>query len=475
MKLLITIGVTFVITLVITLGIVFFFFSGHGKPEETVVRLEKPVSGDLVEFIQAPGLIEPETKVMIRSRISAQITQLPFQEGDRVTKGDPDADPPVPPSLLLQLDDSDLKAALRSAEANFSAQQSQVEVARTRIDIQQSTIAGVQVSLDQATKELVRFQKLLETGDISQSELDLKQTRVDELKTQFASAQKNLQSAKLGLTIAQHNLEAAKANVTRATESLRYTTIYSPIDGVVTQLNSEVGEMATGSLYNPGNVILQVADLSRMLVNAEVDETDICHVARGQKARIHVQAWPGMDFPGRVLTTALAHSFGGQGTKYYKVEILMDQLDKRILSGLTADVDIEIRHHRDIFKVPTQAVLSRPVEGLPPEIRDKNPNVQKKKTLTNVVYRMVDGEAIVTPVTIGESDETHTLIAAGVSADDLIVVGPFKALEGLKHKAKLKDEKVAEAEKKAAEKKAKDKQAGDDKKDAGDNKAGEDK
>jgi len=110
------------------------------------------------------------------------------------------------------------------------------------------------------------------------------------------------------------------------------------------------------------------------------------------------------------------------------------------------------------LKIPSQAVLGRSVDELPLEIRENNPNVDTKKTISSVVYRYIKDDkngfkAVVTPVKIGPSDATHTIIKSGLTKDDQVVVGPYKVLEGLKHEQKIKDEKEVEKEKKEKEKK----------------------
>jgi hypothetical protein len=102
-----------------------------------------------------------------------------------------------------------------------------------------------------------------------------------------------------------------------------------------------------------------------------------------------------------------------------------------------------------VIKVPSQAVVAREVDSLPLEIRDNCPQLDKSKTHATVVYRFNDGKAVVTPVKIGPSDITHTIIKAGITEEDKIVVGPYKELDGLKHDQKLRDEREVEAEKKA--------------------------
>jgi len=194
-------------------------------------------------------------------------------------------------------------------------------------------------------------------------------------------------------------------------------------------------------------VICEVADLSKMLLVAQVDEADIGKLEVGQKAKVYVQAYGEKEFTGTVESIALMHTMGLGGTKYFRTEIMLEASKQQLYSGLTAHVDIETRRHKDVIKVPSQAVLGRPTDDVPLDMRDNNPLVNKDKAFATVVYRFVDGKAVVTPVKIGPMDMTHTIVLEGLSEGEKIIVGPYKILEGLKHDQAVRDER-AQAEKK---------------------------
>ena len=411
-----------------------------------IVHIETPQRGELIEFISAPGEIEPKTKVELSAKVSARIVELPFEEGDFVTRGDPDANPPVPASVLVRLDSKDLESQLLSVQANSDAQAAQLEVEKARIASQQANLVGLLASLKQAQQDLERQKELLESKDISQVTYDQAKLKVDELQSQYESSQHSLKASELGLVVLEHNLEAAEARVAEVQEAMTYTIITSPIDGVVTRVNAEVGEVVVyGTMNNPGTVIIEVADLSKMLVVAQVDEADVEKVEIGQKVIVQVDAFPDLEFNGIVDSIALTHTSSAGGTKYFRTEILLEAVDEKLYSGLTAHVDIETQKHTNILKVPTQAVLGIEIDSLPLEIRENSPYVNKDKTFATVVYRYIDGKAVVTPVKIGESDLTHTIIESGVSEEDKIVVGPYKVLDSLKHGMKIQDEREVEA------------------------------
>jgi HlyD family secretion protein len=443
------IGCTFLCTAAVAAGVIGFMISrgAFKKEDPVVVRLEKPSRGDLTEFISARAEVRPETRVSISARVSGRIEELPYEEGDAVTKGDPDADPPVPPSVLVRLDAADLEAALQSAEANRNAQAAQIEVEKERVAGQRAAIEGTRASLAQARLDLARQEELLRSRDVSQADVDSLRSRVAELASQLESSEHSANAAEQNLLVLQHRLTAADAGIAEARDRLADTTITSTIDGVVTRIQAEEGEMVIpGTMNNPGTVIMEVADLSTMLLIAEVDETDVTQIAVGQKAIATIHAYPDEEFEGTVQSIALKHDSGQGGSKYFKTEILLDLAGRQVYSGSTADVDIETQYHTDVMKVPSQAVLERIAEELPVEIREDNPSVDMDKTYATVVYRLIDGKAVVTPVTIGASDATHTVVLSGLEEDQDVVVGPYKVLESLAHDQEVKDEREVEKE-----------------------------
>ena len=220
-----------------------------------------------------------------------------------------------------------------------------------------------------------------------------------------------------------------------------YVTLNSPIDGVVTQVNATVGETIVPDIMNRrGAVVMEVADLSGMVVVAGVDEWDIGTIRAGQKVAIRIWAYSEKKFEGIVDSVSLTGFETGLRSKTFRVKILLDYSGEQIRSGLTADVEIETRRHRDVLKIPSQAVVARSLDDLPLEIRVENPNVDKKKTLAMVVYRYMNGKAVVTPVAVGPSDGTHTVIQSGLSEDDYVITGPYKVLEKLQHDQEVEKE-----------------------------------
>lgn len=434
------------ILLLVSVGFVAAKSKAGKTASKTLVRIETVGPGEFVEIVNAPGQIRPKTQVEISAKVSARITALPFKEGASVKTGE----------LLIQLDSKDLESQLRSAEASREAQKASIEVDRARILSQAASLKGTAATLKQQELEFQRQQTLLVSNDISRASFDQCQARLDELKAQYEAAQQTLKAAELNLVVMEHNLKAADARVEEVREALSYTTITSPIDGIITQINAEVGEVVmTGTMNNPGTVIMQVADLSVMILEAELDETNVGRVKIGQKAVIHVPAFWEEEFQGVVQNIALTHRTNNTGSKNYKTEILIQGDVSKLVSGLTADVDIETSRMQDVVKVPSQAVLARRTDSLPLDVTDGNAVVDKNKTEIPVVYRFKDGKAAATPVKIGPSDLTHTLIKEGLAAGDAVIIGPYKILETLQHDAVVEEEKKKDSTPDAAKKDAK--------------------
>jgi HlyD family secretion protein len=442
------------------------------KDPGEVVRVEEVKRGDLTEEVGALCEIEPNEIVQISAKVSAQIIEMPFKEGGVVTCGDPNVNPPVLASVLVKLDAKDLESELRLERASRNAEEAQIEVEKEKIEGCKSDLTALTASLEDAENDFQRKQGLYDTltGAVSKSEYDQAKYKVDMLRAQVESSKHNTEAAQRNLVVLRHNLDAADARIAEAQEMLSYTTITSPINGVVTRINAKVGEMVmTGTMNNPGTVIMEVSDLSNMLAVAEVDEADVGSLQIGQEASATILAFGNTVFKGKVKKIELKYRLNNTGARYYRTEILLDNDANvaKLYTGLTGHVDIKTRKHTDILKVPSQAVLARQVDELPLDIRDKCSEVDKNKTFVTVVYKFVDGKTVVAPVKMGKSDLMYTIIESGLKEGDKVVVGPYKVLEKLKHDQKVQDEREVEAKKKEEEKKKAGKGKGDSNEPAG--------
>ena len=383
------------------------FMMRSGGSEATEVRMTEVKSGVLVESVSAPGVVEPKSKVDVSAEVSARIMELPAREGARVKKGD----------VLVRMDGRDLQAALSGAEARRDGD-------RFRLEAERSRIQGARQNQENVRAILARTQALHDTGDVSRQQLDDAIARARDIESQVQAAEKTISQL-------ERSLAASEATIEQSREAVRRTVIVSPIDGLVTYLKAEVGELAVvGIMNSPGTLIMTVADLGAMHLNAKVAETDIARVAVGQDAKIYVNAYKDDPFDGKVSEIALQRTVEKDGTGSFKVLVNLDLKGRQIFSGLTGNVDIDIARQEGLM-VPSQAVVERPVNDLPESVKS-SPLVQKNRRVTTVVFRVIDGKAVMTPVTTGASNLTDTLIKEGLAAGETIVTGPYRALEKLK-------------------------------------------
>ncbi len=375
------------------------------KPME--VRVEAVARGDVTRVVNAPGSIEPKTKVQISAQVIARITELPFREGEFVRKD----------QVVVRLDSRDLAASLESAQAQLRG-----EEARLR---------GNEASFAQAERDMKRREALMVTDD--------------ETKASVEEAQERRLRALAAMESSRHGVEQVKANIVRARKDLENTTIVAPFDGTITKLNAEVGELVVvGTLNNASSVIMEIADLNTMLMKARVDESNIAPVKAGQTCRVFANAYSGRAFLGQVERVGLKRQVDRDGTGYFEVEVLVNKPAELIFaSGLTANVDIEVQRFTDVVKVPSQAVVDRKVDDLPSELIN-GALVDRTKAIAQVVYLFEPGvpqaKARAVVVKTGPSDLTHTIIEAGIEPGAKIIVGPFRALTTLKTGTEVADE-----------------------------------
>lgn len=376
------------------------FNSRDRAPE---ARFDKVERGTVVRTVNAPGTIEPKTKVQISAQVAARVTALPFREGDRVKKGD----------VVVRLDSRDLVAALESTQASKKAEEARLD--------------GAKAALARSDSELQRQRKLATTGDASKSALEAAESEFLRSKSQVDSS--------------TQNIEIARANIARAQKDLENCEIVAPFDGLVTKLTVEVGELVlVGTFNNAASVIMEIADLDVMLLKARVDEANVAPVKAGQKAKVFINAYRGRTFEGSVDRVGLKRIVDRDGTGYYEVEILVKKPgDTLLYSGLTSNTDIEVETLEGVLKVPSQAVQDRKLDDLPKEVAD-SPIIDRTKAFARVVFAIKDGAVKAMPVSVGSSDLTHTVVLAGLDEGEQIVSGPFKVLQDLRDGKKVVEE-----------------------------------
>lgn len=366
--------------------VVFASLKGSRRDKGTKVYVEPVAQRDIGRLVKASGEIDPRVKVNISAHVIGKIEKLYVEEGDPIRKGQPFLD--LEKESFIAARDQ-WAASLRKAETEV--RQAEVNLADTR-------------------NKLARAERLTKEGILSSEQLEA---------AQLAEA-----NAKLRLEDARESVLQARANLEKVKDDLAKTTIYSPLTGRVIKLNAEEGEVVvSGTMNNAGSVIGEIADLSEILANVDVDETEVVLVKPGQEAIIKVDALPNKQYHGRVSEVG-SKGFNRPAqpdVTFFDVEILLDDPDEDLRPGMSVRAEINTAVHANALVVPIQAVVERDIKNERTDTTDE----------TDVVYVVENGKAVQRPVKTGISDETRVEILSGVKAGDKAVTGPYRSLRDL--------------------------------------------
>ncbi|MGB2985915.1 MAG: efflux RND transporter periplasmic adaptor subunit [Phycisphaerae bacterium] len=374
------------------------------------IKVAKPQRGEIIRIVQAPGDVEAVLEVEISSEIVSKIVDMAVEEGDAVGAAD----------LLCRLDDKNLLADLESAEAR---------IAQLRAAVVQS-----EADLEKAERDFDRQVQLSESDATSDLEV-----------RDYQTVRKK---ARALLEMRQYELAQAEAFLKRIKEDLKKTVITAPISGVISRLNAKQGEVVvTGTMNNPGTVIMSISDLSKMQVRARVDEVDVPLVQAGQKSRLYLQSDPDTPVPASVVRVA-SKGVKTLGRDVVTFEALLEVLsnEARIKPGMTANVEIEVAKRDEAITVPVEAVVHRMRKDLPESVVETFDQKQAALDLSErarqgqyikVLYVMKDEVARVRLIDSGIADTRQVEIREGIDMDDTVIIGPYRSLDQLKDGRKV--------------------------------------
>jgi HlyD family secretion protein len=297
----------FILIPILVLVILFFlFFRGKGKKSEAQYLTAEVQKGDISILVTATGAVQAVTTVQVGSQVSGTISALYADYNDRVKKG----------QILAQLDPTFLKAQVAQAEADL-----------------EKSIA----SADLAKKQAEQAESLFAKNMVSETDRDAAQTTYE---------------------LARADVKSSQANLDRAKTNLEYATITSPIDGVVISRNVDVGQTVAASLQAP-TLFTIAQDLTKMQVDASIDEADIGKIKDGEQVLFTVDAYPDLSFKGTVNQVRLSPQVV-QNVVSYDVIIDVPNPDLLLMPGMTANVTVLVDESLGVLKVPGGALRFRP-------------------------------------------------------------------------------------------------------------------
>jgi len=330
-----------------------------GEGDVAGPKVARVLQTNVTFVVSAAGDIEPAERVSVRPEINGRIAELPVDIGDHVKKG----------QLLFKLDDKELR--------------NQYESTKTLVE-------RARLQLEQAQRDYDRAKKLREAGLIAQETFD---------------------QAKTSYELAKNALQQAEKELAVIAERLTKTEVRAPFDCTVLTRSVSVGQAVSGAGgFNAGTEVLTIADLSRLIIRAHVNQADVPYLKLGQKVEVSVEAVPGL------VVTGVVERIAPQATiknniKGFETRILLENPDPRIKPGMTASIRIPVASATNVVAVPLAAVYT-----------ERNP---KSGRWERYVYvQRPDGKFERRFVKVGVSDYFYAEIQSGLRPGEVVAIEP---------------------------------------------------
>ena len=397
-KYLITLAVVFLIV-----GIVGYFY--YKRTPEVSYKTAKIERGTIASTVAATGNLSAVTTVQVGTQVSGTIQKLYVDFNSRVKKG----------QAIAEIDPALFNAAVEQSRGNYLSAEANLQKAK--------------VALVDAERTFGRNKKMLADGIISQGDFD--------------AAETILQSSRAAVKAAEGSLAQARGALMQAKTSLRYSTIRSPVDGVVISRAVDVGQTVAASFQTP-TLFTIAQDLTKMQIEVSVDEADISRIRLNQKAGFTVDSYPEQTFRGKVVQIRSSPVIT-QNVVTYVVVVNVDNSDLKLKPGMTANVSIEVAKKDDVLMLPpaalrfkpkskvvdskengkgdrTVASLQRPAGGGGPDGGGKS-GPGKGKVKGQQVFLLMEGKPVATPVKTGIANNSSIeLIDSGLKEGDEVII-----------------------------------------------------
>tara|TARA_R110002096_G_scaffold253409_2_gene446305 strand:- start:1842 stop:3152 length:1311 start_codon:yes stop_codon:yes gene_type:complete len=400
----ILLGIVAVLVIVMVVGKQAGWIGGE-KPLE--VQIGKVSKKDIVEKVSASGVVQPETEVKMSPDVAGEIIELNVNEGDSVKVGD----------LLVKIRPDNFISALDRAQANLNQQMA--NLAQSRASLKRAEAQYNRSKLNYDRNLSLYNDKVISDADFEQ------------IKADFLTAENDLEASKQSVIASEFIVKSAKASVDEAGENLRLTNVYSPTDGIVSNLLVEKGERVVGTAQMAGTEMLRIADLSKMEVRVNVNENDIVRISMNDTTLIEVDSYSstGKKFTG--VVTAIANSANEKvstdAVTEFEVRIrIINESYKDLVSnenpfpfrpGMTASVEIITDKKVGVLAIPLAAVTVRTGQEI--ESGEGEGNMKELVFLKN------DNKAKIQEVKTGISDFENIEILEGLEEGQEVIVGPY--------------------------------------------------
>lgn len=433
------------------------------------IQAGRVVRQDLTQTVTANGEIKPKKYVNISSNTMGRIVRMPVKEGDHVREGD----------LLIRLESVQTEAEVRSAEASLEAAQAELEGMAAQIRSSEAVVNSAKAEITRSEADLNRAKQSFDRAERMNKDGLISREQLDRIKADYdiSSAQLNAARARLAQSEAQSaqvlkqreglslRIQQQRSGLIRARDQFAKTTITAPLDGIITYLPVNEGEIAIVGVQNqPGTVLMTIADMSVITAEVKVDETDIVNVKLGQEAKIKVDALGDRQLMGHVSevgNSALTRSGGAitntssnsQEAKDFKVVVTLDNPPPELRPGLSCTATIVTATRKQVLTIPIQALTIREFDAEPsPQETSQGGNgvalaavettKNKKKIEKEGAFAIKDGAVVFKAVKTGITGTTDIEVLDGLAENDQIVTGTYQVLRTIKEKTRIKIEKA---------------------------------
>ncbi len=397
------------IAVVIVVVVIVMSGAKRGDRGQTVRIAEVGVE-DLVATVTASGTIRPKTKVDISADITGRITRIGVSEGDWVEKG----------QFLIQIEAAPYEAAVSRAAALLASGE--------------ASILRAEANRAEAKRNLDRARNLHDReGLISEEAFEQAQTAYEVSVANYAAS--------------KAQVDQYKASVVEAREQLGKTRLTAPMAGRVVRLPVEEGEVAVpGTFSRETALLLTIADMSEILAEVQVDETDVVRLALGDSVRITIDAYPDTAFVGYIskisnsarLTATMTSAGSSDRAVDFDVEITLADPPSDIRPDLSSTARIVTDVQKKVLAIPIIALTVRDHEVLPNENIERDSSAVGGSEETEGVFVVREGLANFVPVSVGIAGEEHFQVLSGLQEGDSIVAGPYQVIRDLSDSTKVR-------------------------------------
>ncbi len=383
--------------LVILAGATAVGFVVMSRPEVEIdaSRLGTVERGDIARSVVATGRIEPITKIEVKSKANGIIKELRVQVGDIVQPG----------SVLAELDKEDLAARVREAEAALLSAQSNLQAAAAQLQKNKVEAEGPDVPFTKRNYE--RSEKLMKEGVLPQQSYEDSRSAYELALNRQNIARAQLTVSEAKVSQAKADVAQAQAAVDRSKEELNYTTIRSPIHGMVLSRDVEIGSPVS-SILNMGSaatLVMVLGDISQVYVRGKVDEADIGVVRLGQPSRIKVETFKDKTFEGKV-TEISPLGVDKENVVTFEVKVSIRNPGGELRANMTANAEIVLDEHLGTLLIPESAVIYDSKRNATVEVPAAGkPNGREKRSIK-----------------VGISNGTRTEVLSGLEQGDKVVL-----------------------------------------------------